>query len=107
MEFIVDGGLIEFYGKHMNQPKEQIRVALKKAHTSLGRIIETLDFTDSCYDVIQQNLAVIGLLKSANKSMLESHIERVVTNVDKPTPMKLKRMKEEIIRAVAMSQNKF
>lgn len=53
---------------------KKIKIALKKSITSLNKILEMVENDKYCIDIIQQNLAVIWLLKSANLSMLESHL---------------------------------
>ena len=98
--------------KTINQ-KAKILIGLKKARTSLDKIIQELESEDGdadkkCFDVIQQNLSVIGLLKSANTSMLENHLDFYIENVDKKNVKKkeLEKMKEEIIRIVQIAQKK-
>ena len=95
--------------------KQKVVVALKKARTSLDRILDDLESSigekkvdDNCFDVIQQNLAVIGLLKSVNTTMLEGHLESQLHNIGKGTKQKreLNDIKEEIIRVVQMAQSK-
>lgn len=93
--------------------KTKIIIGLKKAHTSLDKIIQSLEDEDvgvenKCFDVIQQNLAIIGLLKAANISMLESHLEMYIKNVSKSNKHKkeLDRMKKEIIKIVQAAQRK-
>ncbi|MDR3559097.1 MAG: metal-sensing transcriptional repressor [Candidatus Pacebacteria bacterium] len=57
----------------MEENKKTI-IALKKAHSHLGNIIRMVEDGEYCIDIIQQNLAVIGLLKSANGRVLEGHL---------------------------------
>jgi len=49
-------------------------IGLKKARTLLEKIIKMSEDDKYCIDIIQQNLAVIGLIKSANITLLESHL---------------------------------
>jgi DNA-binding FrmR family transcriptional regulator len=44
---------------------------MKKARTLLDKIITMQEKNEYCIDIVQQNLAVIGLLKSANLQLLE------------------------------------
>jgi DNA-binding FrmR family transcriptional regulator len=98
-------------------PKEKMLIGLKKARTSLDRIIailsaENLDKEgkeeDKCFGIIQQNLSVIGLLKSVNTAMLENHINLYIKEVKKGQMNKrrLEQMKEEILKTVRQAQNK-
>jgi len=93
--------------------KAKIIIGLKKARTSLDKIIQSLDEGEKgsekkCFDVIQQNLAVIGLLKAANVSMLENHLEMYIQDTGKSSTQKkeLKKMKEEIIKIIQVAQKK-
>lgn len=61
----------------MNKVKksnDKTLINLKKAHSLIGKIIEMKEEGRYCVDVMQQNLAVIGLLKSINQNLLESHL---------------------------------
>lgn len=58
----------------MTQQKEKALISLKKAHTHIGKVIEMVENDKYCIDVMQQNLAVIGLLKSAHQSLLTGHL---------------------------------
>jgi len=95
--------------------KQKVVVGLKKARTSLDRILDDLEnimedkkVDDNCFDVIQQNLAVIGLLKSVNTAMLEGHLESQLDSIGNGAKQKraLNNIKEEIIRVVQMAQSK-
>lgn len=50
-------------------------IALKKARTSLDNVINMASDDVYCIDIIQQNLSVIWLLKSANISLLSNHLD--------------------------------
>ena len=54
--------------------KEKIVINLKKAHSLLSKIIEMTEQDKYCIDVMQHNLAVVGLLKSAHHMMMEAHL---------------------------------
>ena len=95
--------------------KQKVLIGLKKAHTSLGRIIDALGQEtnskhndDKCFNIIQQNLSVIGLLKSVNITMLENHIDSYIQEIKKGKMSKssLDKMKEEILKTVRQAQNK-
>jgi len=49
-------------------------IALKKAQSLIGKIINMKEEGRYCVDIMQQNLAVIGLLKAINQELLENHI---------------------------------
>jgi DNA-binding FrmR family transcriptional regulator len=54
--------------------KQQIDIALKKAKTSIERIQKMMNEDSYCIDVLQQILAVQGLLKSSSEKILTSHL---------------------------------
>lgn len=93
----------------MDQDKKKIVTALKKAHTSIGKILDTVEKEgqeNTCFDVIQQNLAAIGLLKSANLLMLERHIDTFIATKKKMSKRDAQELKEEVLRIVAAAQRK-
>lgn len=93
----------------MNKDKKKIVTALRKAHTSIEKILVNVEKEQdekACFDMIQQNLAVIGLLKSANLLMLEHHIDQFIDTKKKMTPRNAKQLKEEVLRIVAIAQKK-
>jgi DNA-binding FrmR family transcriptional regulator len=58
--------------------KQKAAIAFKKAHSLLSKIQTMMDDGKYCIDIMQQNLAVIGLLKSAHHSLMENHLEGCV-----------------------------
>ncbi len=53
---------------------KEIITALKKAKSHLNNVIKMVEDKKYCIDVLQQNLAVMGLLKSANGKLLKRHL---------------------------------
>lgn len=53
---------------------EKILLNYKKAQSSIKKIVEMLEKHTYCIDIMQQNLAVIGLLKSAHKQLMKNHL---------------------------------
>lgn len=60
------------HATHANRDKAVTNV--KKAQSLLARIQKMLEDDAYCIDVMQQNLAVIGLLKSAHQMLMEDHL---------------------------------
>jgi DNA-binding FrmR family transcriptional regulator len=58
----------------MNVAKQKTLVNFKKARTHLSNIIKMVEDDRYCIDIMQQNLAVIGLLKSAHEQLMEGHL---------------------------------
>lgn len=80
---------------------------LKKAKSSLDKVIKMIEDEKYCIDIIQQNLAIIWLLKSANVSLLESHLSCCFVDAAKANDKeRLDEMIEEITKIVKIAQNK-
>lgn len=94
--------------KHAEVQRAKILTGLRKAKTSLEGVIDAIESEDSsrCFPVIQQNLAVIGLLKSANLLMLAGHMEQETAEWKGVSAAKRKAFQEEILRIVQTAQNK-
>ncbi|MFA6917369.1 MAG: metal-sensing transcriptional repressor [Candidatus Gracilibacteria bacterium] len=58
----------------MTTQKEKTLINFKKARSLISKIIEMIDADEYCIDVMQQNLAAIGLLKSAHQMLMENHL---------------------------------
>ncbi|MCX7589442.1 MAG: metal-sensing transcriptional repressor [bacterium] len=54
--------------------KQKVIINFKKAQSLISKIIEMLKDDRYCIDIMQQNLAVIGLLKSAHQTLFENHL---------------------------------
>jgi CsoR family transcriptional regulator, copper-sensing transcriptional repressor len=88
----------------MEQDKEII-IALKKAQSHLGNVIKMVEEKEYCIDILQQNLAVIGLLRSANNKLFKRHLNSCFINVMKGTNEKRKKeMIEEILKINKLSK---
>jgi DNA-binding FrmR family transcriptional regulator len=53
--------------------KQKALIAVKKAHTHLGKVLSMIEQDAYCIDIMQQVLAVQGLLKSVNDQMMCGH----------------------------------
>jgi len=85
----------------MTDWKKKSLTSLKKAKTSLEKIIKMIEEDKYCVDVIQQNLAVIWLVKSANQSLLEWHLTCCFVNAAKANDEKrIWEMTQEILKIV-------
>jgi len=78
-------------------------INFKKAQSSIAKIIEMIEGDEYCISIMQQNLAVIGLLKSAHQMLLENHLntcfkKAIGSNNDK----KKKEMTEEILKVTKL-----
>jgi len=79
--------------------KEKALISFKKAHGSLAKIIEMIEKDVYCMDIMQQNLAVIGLLRSAHETLMENHLNSCFKNaMASKNERRKKQMTEEILR---------
>jgi DNA-binding FrmR family transcriptional regulator len=91
----------------MTHNKEKTIIALKKAQTLMAKVMQMAEDDKYCVDIIQQNLAIIGLLKSANLSLLEGHMDHCVKNAAKANDSKrLNEMMAEMVTIMKIAQNK-
>ncbi|HOF50492.1 MAG TPA: metal-sensing transcriptional repressor [Candidatus Colwellbacteria bacterium] len=58
----------------MNTEKKKTLTGFRKAQSLLKKIIDMTEKDSYCIDIMQQNLAVIGLLRSAHQSLMEDHL---------------------------------
>lgn len=73
-------------------------INFKKAKSHLEKVIKMVDEGKYCIDVMQQNLAVIGLLKSAHQILMEGHLNSCFKNaIASKQEIKKQKMIEEIL----------
>lgn len=83
------------------QSRKKICAALKKASGILSRVSKMADDGHYCIDVMQQNLAVIGLLRSAHKMLMENHLRTCFQSaVSSSDEKKKQKMTEEILKVM-------
>lgn len=88
----------------MEDKKEKAIINFRKAKSLLVKIEEMMDDRKYCIDIMQQNLAVIGLLKSAHQMLMENHLETCFKNAMASKNEKLKQeMTEEILKVTKLS----
>ena len=79
--------------------KEKSLINFKKAQSHLAKVTKMVENGEYCIDIMQQNLAVIGLLKSAHQMLMEDHLntcfaKAMSTNNEK----RKKEMTDEILK---------
>jgi len=83
--------------------KEKTLVNFKKAQGSIVKIIEMVEANHYCIDVMQQNLAVIGLLKSAHQMLMENHLNTCFKMaMGSKSPAHKQKMVEEILKVTKL-----
>ncbi|MFH1657080.1 MAG: metal-sensing transcriptional repressor [bacterium] len=58
----------------MTNKKQKTLINFKKAQSLISKIIKMMEADEYCINIMQQNLAVIGLLKSAHQMLMENHL---------------------------------
>lgn len=78
---------------------EKELINLKKARSHIEKIIKMVENGDYCIDIMQQNLAVIGLLKSAHQHLMEGHLHSCfLSAMETNNKAKKQKMIEEILQ---------
>ncbi|MBU1202781.1 metal-sensing transcriptional repressor [Patescibacteria group bacterium] len=79
--------------------QDKTLISLKKASSLINKIIDMKEDGRYCVDIMQQNLAVIGLLKSINQNLLEGHLNSCFKSaINSGNTNKQKEMIEEILQ---------
>ncbi len=79
--------------------REKTLVNFKKAKSHIEKITKMMEDGEYCIDIMQQNLAVIGLLKSAHHQLMEGHLNSCFKNAIKTNNEKRKQeMIDEILK---------
>lgn len=90
-------------GKIMNQDRKKALINLKKARSHIDNVIKMMDEGKYCINVMQQNLAVIGLLKLAHRQLMEGHLNSCFrTAVKSKNERMKKKMVEEILQVTKL-----
>jgi len=83
----------------MENKKQKTLINFKKSHTLLSKIINMLEKDEYCIKIMQQNLAVIGLLRSAHEMLMENHLNTCFKKaMSTGNAKKKKQMTEEILK---------
>jgi DNA-binding FrmR family transcriptional regulator len=77
---------------------------LKKANSQIKKIITMLEKEEYCINIMQQNLAAIGLLKSAHTKLMENHLKTCFSKAMKSDNNKIKdKMTREILQVTKLN----
>ena len=83
----------------MTNEKNKILINFKKAQSLILKIIKMSEEGEYCINIMQQNLAVIGLLRSAHEMLMENHLNTCFKNaMSTGSEKKKKEMTEEILK---------
>ncbi len=79
--------------------KQRVLLNFKKAQSHLAKVISMVEKGEYCINIMQQNLAVIGLLKSAHQTLMENHLRTCFINaMETGNKEKKNQMVEEILK---------
>jgi DNA-binding FrmR family transcriptional regulator len=88
----------------MDIKHEKTIINFKKARSHIDKIIKMIENGDYCIDIMQQNLAVIGLLKSAHQMLMEGHLNTCFKNaMNTSNEERKQKMIQEILRVTKLS----
>jgi DNA-binding FrmR family transcriptional regulator len=83
----------------MSKERTNILIAFKKAKSLTEKIIKMTEDGEYCINIMQQNLAAIGLLKSAHQQLMANHLNTCFKNaMASKNEATKKRMVEEILK---------
>ena len=90
--------------KNSNVSKKDSLINFKKSKSLLEKIIRMVQDNEYCIDIMQQNLAVIGMLKSAHQILMETHLRNCFTKAMESKQDKRKlEMIEEILKVTKLA----
>jgi DNA-binding FrmR family transcriptional regulator len=83
--------------------KDKALINFKKAHSLLAKIIEMTQNGQYCVDIMQQDLAAIGLLRSAHEMLMENHLNSCfATAMASKNEKQKKQMTDEILKVTKL-----
>lgn len=87
----------------ISQNKKKALIGLKKANSLTAKIINMIENDEYCIDVMQQNLAVIGLLRSAHEMLMKNHLNSCFKNaMASKNEKKKQQMTQEILKVTKL-----
>lgn len=87
----------------MKSNKQKSLVNLKKAQSHVGKVIKMVEDDEYCVDIMQQNLAVAGLLRSVHQMLMENHLNTCFKKaMDSKNEKKKQAMTREILRVTSL-----
>ena len=81
----------------MSTQKQKTLINFKKAQSLIVKIIKMIEGNEYCIDIMQQNLATTGLLKSAHQMLMEGHLNNCFK---KAMGTKNEKRKQEMIKEI-------
>ncbi|TSC94178.1 MAG: hypothetical protein CEN87_631 [Parcubacteria group bacterium Licking1014_1] len=83
--------------------KQETLINFKKTQSLISKIVEMIERDDYCIDIMQQNLAAIGLLRSAHEMLMENHLNSCFKQaMASKNEKKKQEMTEEILKVTKL-----
>ncbi|MFH1657085.1 MAG: metal-sensing transcriptional repressor [bacterium] len=83
---------------------EKTLINFKKAQSLITKVMKMTEEKEYCIDIMQQNLAVIGLLKSAHQMMMEKHLNTCFKKaMETNNEVRKQEMIKEILKVTKLS----
>ncbi|KKP68120.1 MAG: hypothetical protein UR66_C0008G0028 [Candidatus Moranbacteria bacterium GW2011_GWE1_35_17] len=83
----------------MTDQKAKALINFKKANSLMTRIIKMVEEDRYCIDIMQQNLAAVGLLRSAHQMLMENHLNTCFKHaMDSKNEKEKQEMTQEILK---------
>ena len=83
--------------------KQEVLINFKKARSLMDKIVTMTESGEYCMNIMQQNLAVIGMLRSAHQMLMENHLNTCFKSaIDSKDSRKKKQMSEEILKVTKL-----
>ncbi|MDP2874372.1 MAG: metal-sensing transcriptional repressor [bacterium] len=87
----------------MPSKKQEALLNFRKATSHLQKIIQMTEADEYCINIMQQNLAVIGLLRSAHQMLMENHLNTCFKSAMGTTnEVKKQEMIQEILKVTKL-----
>lgn len=87
----------------MAPQKVKALISFKKTKSLMERIIQMVETDEYCINVMQQNLAAIGLLRSAHEMLMEGHLNSCFKMAfSTKNTSKQKQMADEILKVTKL-----
>jgi DNA-binding FrmR family transcriptional regulator len=85
------------------ESKEKKLIALKKAKSLTEKVILMVEGDRYCVDIMQQNLAIIGLLRSVHQLLMENHLNTCFkAGMESKSEDRKKKMIDEISHVISL-----
>ncbi|MFH0955711.1 MAG: metal-sensing transcriptional repressor [Candidatus Falkowbacteria bacterium] len=87
----------------MTTQKAKTLISFKKTKSLMEKIIQMVESDEYCINVMQQNLAAIGLLRSAHEMLMEGHLYSCFKSAFETKNLKKQKdMTEEILKVTKL-----